>query len=54
MRGANRRCELQIFADSQMLIEGIVLRNVTEVAFQLIEIGIKRLAIEQNLTAGGL
>ena len=54
MRGANRRRELQIFADSQMLIEGIVLRNVTEIALQLIEIGIKRLAIEQNLTAGGL
>ena len=38
---ANRGRELQIFADGQMFIERVLLRNVTDVALQLIEIRIK-------------
>ena len=51
MRRANRGRELQIFADRQMLIESVFLRDVTDVALQLIEIRIKGLVIEQDLAA---
>ena len=54
MRRANRGGELQVLADRQMLIERVLLRDVTDVALELIEIGIKRLAVEQNLAAGRL
>ena len=54
MRRTNRGGELQVLADGQMLIERVLLRNVTDVALQLIEIRIKRLAVEQNLAAGRL
>ena len=54
MRRANRGGELQIFADGQVFIERVFLRNVTDVALELVEIRIKRLAIEQDLAAGRL
>ena len=54
MGRANRGCELQIFADGQVFIERVLLRNVTDVTLELIEIRIKLLVIEQDLTAGRL
>ena len=54
MRRANRGGELQILADGEVLIERVLLRNVTDVALELIEIRIKRLAVEQDLAAGRL
>src|SRR2546430_10400742 len=54
MRRANRGRELQIFADGQMFIERILLRNVTDVTLELIEVRIKRLVIEQDLAAARL
>ena len=54
VRRANRRRKLQIFADGQMFVERVLLRHVTDVALQRVEIWIKRLAIEQDLAAGGL
>src|SRR6476661_5568125 len=51
MRRANRGRELQILADGQVFIERVLLRNVTDVTLQLIEIRIKLLVIEQDLTA---
>src|SRR5215467_4362208 len=54
MRGANRSGELQILADGQMLIERVLLRDITDVALELVQIGIKRLIIEQDLAAGRL
>ena len=51
MRRANRGRELQIFADGQVFIERVLLRNVTDVTLELIEIRIKLLVIEQDLTA---
>src|SRR6266849_2581278 len=52
MRRANRGSELQVLTNREMLIEGVLLRDVADVAFELIEIGIERLAIEQDLTTG--
>src|SRR5437879_8896780 len=54
MRRANRGRELQIFADGQMFIERILLRDVTDVTLELIEIRIKLLVIEQDLAAARL
>src|SRR5205085_6723168 len=51
MGRANRGRELQIFADGQVFIELVLLRNVTDVTLELIEIRIKLLVIEQDLTA---
>src|SRR5437867_12496985 len=54
MGRANRGRELQIFADGQVFIERVLLRDVTDVTPELIEIWIKRLVIEQDLTAAWL
>ncbi len=51
---SNRGRELQVFLDSQMLVESVFLRDVTDVALQPFEIWIKRLAIEENLAIGRL
>src|SRR5207248_10418743 len=51
MGRGNRGRELQIFADGQVFIERVLLRNVTDVTLELIEIRIKLLVIEQDLTA---
>src|SRR5438477_6604269 len=50
MRRANRGRELQILADGQVFIERVLLRNVTDVTLELIEIRIKLQVIEQDLT----
>ena len=54
MWGADRGGELQVFADRQVLIESVVLRDVTDVTLERVEILIKRLAIEQDLATRGL
>src|SRR5437762_10670560 len=54
MRRANRGRELQIFADGQVLIESVFLRDVTDVALELIEIRIKGLIIKEDLATVGL
>src|SRR5437899_11501753 len=54
MRRANRGRELQILADGQVFIERVLLRNVTDVTLELIEIRIKLLVIEQEVTASRL
>ena len=54
MRGADRGREMQIFADRQVLIERVVLRDVADVALELVEVLIKRLVVEQDLAAGRL
>src|SRR5207237_1711617 len=54
MGRANRGRELQILADGQVFIERVLLRNVTDVTLELIEIRIKLLVIEQELTASRL
>ncbi len=54
MRRTNRGRELQVLANGQVLVERVFLRNVTDVTLELIEIRIKRLAVEQNLAAGRL
>ncbi len=43
--------KLKILPDGQVLVEGVFLRDVTDVALELVEILIKRLAIEQDLSA---
>ena len=53
MRRANRGRELEVFADRQMLVEGVLLRDVTEVTFERVEILVERLAVEQHLAAIG-
>ena len=54
VRGADRGGELEIFPDRQVLIESVVLRDVTDVALERVEVVVKRLAVEQNLAAGRL
>ena len=51
VRGANRGGELQILPDRQVFIEGVVLRDVTDVALERVEVVVKRLAVEQDLAA---
>ena len=41
MRRANRGGELQVLADGEMLIERVLLRDVTDVALELVEISDK-------------
>ena len=54
VRGADRGRELEIFPDRQVLVESVVLRDVTDVTLERVEVVIKRLAVEQDLAAGGL
>src|SRR5438552_1864609 len=54
MGRTNGGCELQVFADGEMLIKSIFLWNITDVTFELVEVWIKRLSVKKNLTAGGL
>ena len=54
MRRTDRSRELQILTNGEMLVEGILLRHVTDVVLQHIEISIEGLTVEQNVAAGGL
>src|SRR5438034_4546620 len=48
---ANRRRKQQIFADGEMFVERILLRHITDVVLQGVEIFIERLPIEDHLPA---
>ncbi len=52
VRGANRGGKLEVFPDRQVLVEGVVLRNVTDVTLERVEVVVKRLAVEQDLRRG--
>ena len=54
VRGTNGGGEFQIFVDGQVFIEGVVLRDVADVALELVEVRVERLAVEQDLAAGRL
>ena len=54
VRRANRRGKQQVFADGEMFVERVLLRHVTDVVFQGVEILIERLPVEKDLAAGGL
>src|SRR5439155_11941471 len=45
MRRANRRRELQVLADGQLFVKGILLGNVTDVALELVKLRIERLPV---------
>src|SRR5438876_8083058 len=48
---ANRRRKQQIFADGEMFVERILLRHITDVVLQGVEIFIERLPIEDHFPA---
>src|SRR6266496_373369 len=54
MRRANRRGKQQVFADGEMFVERVLLRHITDVVLQSVEILIERLSVKQDLPAGGL
>src|SRR5262252_9227351 len=47
----DRRRELQIFTNGEVLIERILLRHVTDVLLENVEISVERLPVEQNFAA---
>src|SRR5947207_11360337 len=49
MRGSNRSRELEVLADGEMLVERVFLRDVTDVALELIEIFVERTVVQQHL-----
>ena len=51
MRRANRGRELQVLADGQVLVERVFLRDVTDVALEVVEVVVERLIVQQNLAA---
>src|SRR5437867_5627828 len=54
MGGANRCRELQILANGKVFVECVLLRHVTDVLLQNVEVAVKRLAVEQNFAAAWL
>src|SRR6185437_14351994 len=54
MRRTNGRGKQQVFADGEMFVERVLLRHVTDVVFQRVEILIERLPVEKDLSVGGL
>ena len=54
MRRADGGGELEVFLDRQVLVESVVLRDVTDVALERVEVFVERLAVEQDLAAGRL
>ena len=54
MRRADGGGELQVFLDRQVLVEGVLLRDVADVALERVEILVERLAVEQDLALGRL
>src|SRR5205814_10105062 len=54
MRRANRRRKQQVFADGEMFVECVLLRHVTDVVLQSVEILIERLSVQEDLATGGL
>src|SRR5216110_3242911 len=49
VRGADRRRELEVLADGEMLVERVFLRDVTDVALELIEVFVERAIVQQHL-----
>ena len=54
MRRADGGGKLQVFTDREMLVEGIFLRDVTDVALELVEVVVERAVIQEDLALGGL
>src|SRR3954468_10452948 len=49
MRRADGRSEFEVLANGQMLVERVFLRDVTDVAFELVEILVERPVVQENL-----
>src|SRR5450755_356806 len=54
MRRTNCGRELQILADGQVLIERILLRDVTNVALEVVEVVVERLITEKDFAVARL
>src|SRR4030095_8381352 len=54
MRCADRRREVQILTNGEVLVEGVLLRHIADVLFQNVEVSVEGLSIEQDFTAGRL
>src|SRR6059058_2873020 len=54
MRRANRRGELEVLADGEMLVERVFLRDVTDVALEEVEIFVERPVVQKHLALAGL
>ena len=54
MGRTDRSRKQQIFADREVLIEGVFLRHITDVALERVEVRIKRLSVQDDLAAGRL
>src|SRR5450631_4844329 len=50
MRRANRRGELQVLSNRKMLVESILLRDVTDVALEQIEVFVERPIVQEDLS----
>src|SRR5690349_148559 len=49
MRRTNGGSHLEVLLDRQMIVKGVVLRYVSEELFELVEVPVERLPIEQHL-----
>src|SRR5215471_10692244 len=54
MRCADRRRELQILTNGKVFVERVLLRHVTDVLFQNVELPVEGLSVEQDFAAGRL
>src|SRR4051794_34039603 len=54
MRRTNRGRELEVLRDGQIFVERVLLRDVTDVAFELVEILVERLLVEQDVAGARL
>ena len=50
MRRTNRRSELQVLSDCEVLVKSILLRNVTDVALEPVEVFVERPIIQEDLS----
>ena len=53
VRRADLRRKLQILADGEMLVEGVLLRHVTDIVLENVEVRKKGLSVEDNFAAAG-
>jgi hypothetical protein len=51
MRCTDRRRELQILTNGEVLVESVLLRHVADVLLQNVEVSVKGLSIEQDFAA---
>src|SRR4030095_3914887 len=51
MRCTDRRRELQILTNGEVLVESVLLRHVANVLFQNVEVSVKGLSVEQDFAA---